>query len=393
MTAVVHALIRWPKRLFDVFSSYGLSVVLLVLLFLLTYLGTIEQTRAGLYAVQEKYFGSIIMVHWFFDRVPLVLPGARLLMGLLTVNLVCGGLLRIRKDWRRLGVFITHLGILILMVGGFLTFHYSVNGHMTLYEGETSDEFVSHHDWEIAITEMVDRGQARQLIIPGSQFTRLSSADEVLFHSEALPFTVTLRGFEANCVVDRADSAGSGDHDSISGQVLRPIPLNPDGEQNTAGIYARIGRSDGVSEVTLWAAGSPAIVTADNTAWRINLRKRRWQLPFAITLNKFTHEFHPRTKIPRVFMSDVTKTENGVSQKIKIAMNRPLRHKGYTFFQASWGPDGAGPGDRLFSSFAVVRNPADQFPLYASVIITVGLAVHFAVGFLRYVHAQRRALK
>ena len=89
-------------------------------------------------------------------------------------------------------------------------------------------------------------------------------------------------------------------------------------------------------------------------------------------------------------MSDVTKIENGISQALKITMNEPLRHKGYTLFQASWGPANAKPGEPLFSTFAVVKNPADKFPEYACIIIAFGLLVHFSQKLFRYIKLQNR---
>ena len=52
--------------LFRFLSSYGLSIILLFLLLVLTYLGTWEQTTTGIYKVQKKYFESIFLVHYAF---------------------------------------------------------------------------------------------------------------------------------------------------------------------------------------------------------------------------------------------------------------------------------------------------------------------------------------
>jgi hypothetical protein len=71
-------------------------------------------------------------------------------------------------------------------------------------------------------------------------------------------------------------------------------------------------------------------------------------------------------------------------------MNHPLRHDGYTFFQESWGPGNAAPGDPLFSQFAVVRNPGDQGPLYACIIVSVGLLLHFIQKLLAYMRAETK---
>ena len=88
---------RKPKtllgKLFAPFGSYWLAVTLLVNLFLLTWLGTLEQVEKGIHWVQEEYFESYFV--WAkAGAVRLVLPGGYLTLGLLTVNLVVGGLVR-----------------------------------------------------------------------------------------------------------------------------------------------------------------------------------------------------------------------------------------------------------------------------------------------------------
>jgi hypothetical protein len=42
----------------------------------------------------------------------------------------------------------------------------------------------------------------------------------------------------------------------------------------------------------------------------------------------------------------------------------------------------------LFSTFAVVRNPADQFPLYACIVIATGLVLHFTRKLLRHIRLE-----
>ena len=78
---------RILRRVLDVLSSYVLSVAVLLLLFLLTFLGTIEQVNEGLFEVQKKYFESIFLLQWV-GPVPVPLPGVYLLLVVLTVNLV-----------------------------------------------------------------------------------------------------------------------------------------------------------------------------------------------------------------------------------------------------------------------------------------------------------------
>ena len=83
----------------------------------------------------------------------------------------------------------------------------------------------------------------------------------------------------------------------------------------------------------------------------------------------------------------MVKIEGDERSDILIRMNEPLRHKGYTFFQASFRED---PQTRVLSStFAVVKNPADQYPLYGCIIITFGMLLHFGAKLLRHLKMER----
>ncbi|MCC6490744.1 MAG: cytochrome c biogenesis protein ResB [Candidatus Hydrogenedentes bacterium] len=382
---------QYLKAAYRAAASYAVSIAILFFLLALTLLGTLEQIDHGLFAAQQKYFNSLFVMQEVFGHPILPLPGVYLLLVLLFINLTLGGVLRFRPGWSHVGVFIVHLGILFMLLGGFVTFKYSTDGHLTLYEGERSNEFQSYFDWEIAITEARTDGPARAFIIPGSQFTSLKPGENVTFHRDDLPFDLHLSDYAPNAEV-RPAMPGPDMSASVGNLVLQPQPLDPEGERNVAGLRAKaMIKGEPVSqESLLWGlSSSPFRVTAGSQAYDLTLRRRSWQLPFEVVLDDFTRELHPGTSKPSSFSSDVTILEPQATQQIHISMNKPLRYKGYTLFQASWGPQDAGPNDRLFSTFAVVKNPADHWPLYACIIITIGLLVHFCYRLI--VHLKKEA--
>ncbi len=381
-------------RTFDFLASYGLACVLFLFLLLLTFLGTLEQVDYGIYEVQQRYFESLI-VFPILGVIPIPLPGGYLVLSLLFVNLLCGGIIRVRKDWRRVGVVIGHFGILFLLFGGFIEYQFSTGGHLTLYEGQHSDEFESYVEYEIAIYEENDGGETREWLIPGEKFTHLTPQQSRRFQGGELPFDLVLHGYRLN-TEPRHISAAMGQPSApvVDEFYLTSLPREPELELNIAGAYVTVEEnpSGETHEGLLWAVSQYpyAFTASDGTRYAIELRKKRFPLPFDVTLNKFTRELHPRTEMAAYFSSDITKVQDGVSQEIHIAMNEPLRHEGYTLYQASWGPQDAGPNDPLFSTFAVVRNPADQIPLWACIVITLGLTIHFSIKLTNYLRAQSK---
>jgi hypothetical protein len=211
-----------------------------------------------------------------------------------------------------------------------------------------------------------------------------------------LPFDLELSHFMVNCTPMLATS-GLATTPAIDGIALNELKRDQQAENNLTGAYATVKPKDGSPAQTgiilgrsLWGGAAPWAATVGDTAWVIDLRKKTYPVPFTIRLDKFNMDLHPGTMVAANYESEVTKLEDGAETAINIRMNEPLRYAGYTLFQASWGPPGGKPGDRLYSTFAVVKNPADQWPLYACIIIGVGLAIHFLLKLSRYVQAETR---
>lgn len=378
------------KKTFSFLASYGLACVLFILLFLLTFLGTLYQVDHGLYAAQKKYFESFVLIHQAFGFLPIPLPGGYLVMALLFINLLLGGFMRLRQGWVKVGVLIVHLGMCMLLAGSFITYRSSFGGHLTFNEGETQNEFVSYHEWEIAVTDVSNTSAATEYLIPEANFARLTGDQSGVFRFPNLPFTLRLSRFARNAALKKA--AGTGGPPAVGGYYLEAQPEEREDEGNVAGAYVEVLPTNGAPQQgLLWGqARQPYSFTLDGRSFTAELRKRRFALPFALRLDKFTFERHPGTMMAKVYRSNATKIENGVEEAVEITMNEPLRHLGYTFYQSDYGPKNAKPGDHMYSVLAVVRNPADQVPLYSCLVIALGMTAHFLLALFRYLRREAR---
>ncbi len=384
---------RAGSSLFHLLASFGFACVVFVLLLLLTFLGTLEQAHTGLYDVQKKYFESLFLVHRLFGVIPIPLPGAYLVMTLLFLNLLCGGIVRIRKTRSRAGILLTHAGMLFMLVAGFVKFQYSKDGALTLYEGESAAYFESWFDWEVAVREAKGTDETTEYIIPVSPHDWKRPDHAITYRSADLPFDLVLSGFFRNARPLPAAGLAAAGARVIDGFTLEALRPAKEAEQNMGGTYVTLVEKNGAAkhEGILWGMQQqPLVVEIGGRPWAVDLRKRRWELPFTVVLDKFNHEMHPGTGIAKRFTSDVTKIEAGASQRVHISMNQPLRHEGYTLYQSSWGPSNARPGEPLFSTFSVVRNPADKWPLYSCLTIAAGLLWHFVRKLLGYLRVENR---
>ena len=138
----------------------------------------------------------------------------------------------------------------------------------------------------------------------------------------------------------------------------------------------------------------PFTLEVNQSTWSVDLTRQKHTLPFGVKLTKFQKEDHPGTARAREYSSDVIKIDDGkLTDKVHISMNKPMRDSGYTLYQASWGPEGAKPGDKLYTSLAVSYNPADQWPKYGTYVISIGMTIHFVQRLLSYLKRNSRSRK
>jgi hypothetical protein len=383
--------------IFGVLSGFGLATILLLLLGLLTWFATLEQIDNGLYPTLNKYFhwkSPFLLPEIQGKIVPLPLPGGYWVGALLLVNLLLGGVIRIRGGWTKVGNLISHIGIIFMLVGGGVAHHYSERGNMAVGEGDSSNVAEDYFEYVVEVAEIVDGEPETIHVIRGEWIDDLRDGRNRVFSFPDVPFSLDIGGYFINAapvaVTERAPAQGEHISDKY---YLMEKPDETMAESNTAGCYARIIR-DGAekSEPFILAGASfhPYTVRQDDRVFTVDMRKRLWPMPFTVKLNKFTADFHPGTMKPSKFISKITRIENGGEADVTIQMNEPMRYEGLTFFQASYGPPGAGPGQRMYSVFEVVKNPADKWPEYSLYVVAFGMMVTFLTKLAIYLGSNSR---
>ena len=404
------------SKLYDFFSGYLLAVILLTFLLALTYFGTMAQVEMGLYEASEKYFESFFLIDKILG-VPVLLPGVYLVSALLFLNLTLGAIVRSRKSWRRPGMLIAHSGILYILLAGFVAFHYTKEGNMLLYEPNgsdkrhQSDEIYNLTNWSIEIAKYNSDGNREFIHVIGPDQLGGSWKEGATrnYRHKDIPFQVQVSGYLRNIANGKGQLAGLlGEEKAkdkgirvLEGYGVEAVPTNKNMEFNLPAayidIYSKVNAnefdSESISSALLIGSGpfspKPFTFSVENERWSVDLTRQRYTLPFAIELEKFQKEDHPGTMRAREYSSDVIKIDTG--RKVHISMNKPMRDAGYTLYQASWGPEGARPGDRLYTSLAVSHNPADQWPKYGTYVIAIGMTIHFVQKLFSYLKRSNRS--
>src|SRR5438270_3667193 len=129
------------RKLIDLITSLKLTIVCLAAGMVLIFAGTLAQVHLGIHEAQERYFQSFF-VWWPPEgrgiKLP-IFPGGHLIGGVLLINLIAAHAKRFRWTWRKVGIHLTHAGLIIMLAGGLFTDLFAVESHMRLANGETKN--------------------------------------------------------------------------------------------------------------------------------------------------------------------------------------------------------------------------------------------------------------
>ena len=335
---------------------YVLPVVMLYLV-----IGTVAQKYIGLYEATKIFFSSpILMLGGFIP-----LPGLPLLIGLIFINLSFKLLFKSPWTWRNAGIIVTHIGVMLLLVGGLFTALFSSEGYIDLAPGQTKSFVTDYHTRVFVV--MDNEGT----IIKRFEHDALSVGQTLTIPTTPLKIEI-LEACRHCKIIARQDATdayqGMAQHMSL--QADTPRKLN---EENFSGLTFAIKGSDNNGVYTV-LEGIPKLpkVTADDKTYHIELRREQRKLPFRIELLEFKREMHPGTAMAKAYSSRVRIYDGDAQWESLIQMNEPLRYKGYSFFQSSFIETPSGD----MSVLAVVWNAGRTFPYLSGIAVCLGMILH-----------------
>jgi len=380
-------------------ASIRLTVVLLALSIFLVFAGTWAQIDMGIWSTLKVYFRSVfvqIPLQIFLPRdwnVPgwIPYPGGYLLGWALMINLLAAHATRFKWSKSRAGIFLIHLGLVLLLVGEFVTAMFANEANMTIDEGQTVDYAEDVRTVELAITDTSDPQQDRVLVIPESRLrkggkisdTRLPFELEVIAYYHNSDF-VDLDKLPPNALVADRGTAARYAISAVPRAMVSGVDRNA---TDLPVVFLRVHR-DG-QHLGTWMAGlyfslirEPEYerIDVDGNAYFMSLRYKREYKPYSITLIDFKHDRYLGTDTPRNYSSQVqlVDTQNNENREVLIYMNHPLRYRGETFYQASFKQGDTG------TVLQVVRNPGWLLPYIACTVGAIGMLMHFGIGLSRF---------
>jgi len=377
-----------PQRIFGFFASLKLTIVCLAAMILLVFVGTLAQVNLGGHDVQVRFFQSFFI--WWHEnsqgwKIPLF-PGGHLLGGILLLNLIAAHVSRFRWTWKKLGIQLIHGGLIILLAGGLFTDLFSTESFMRLAPGETKNYSEDPRSMELAISDTTQTKVDQGITIPDG----LLKSGEVISH-ESIPFRIVVRRFYQNSQLHPVQASSKEQGASTQGEgkkllvtdlphvtaenrrdsesaLIEILPLTQDAAQGTKSLQSSLGTWLVSDRIT-----TPQKFNAVGKTWSLELRLKRYDKPYSLTLRKFSHEHFPGTEIAKKFASTLFLSDprRGEMREVLITMNHPLRYHGETFFQSGFEMNDTA------TILQVVDNPVFIAPYLACGIVAVGMLLQF----------------
>ncbi len=332
---------------------------------LLLVIATIEQKNIGLYDSVQIYLYNFIL---WFGFIPL--PGGGIALALITISLAIKFLFYSPWSWKRSGIIISHLGSLMLLIGGFITILNSQEGFIIIPEGEERAYFSDYHQRTVFIYD----DDKKIVSVPFNKFKNEFEVD-----NEALPFKIFTKSTCDNCAISTLSQK-----DELRKNLAAEIKITSqksevNKEENFSGMTFRLLEKERNKIIGEYIVLEDVEQPKPYKNFDIKIERDKTPLPFSISLQNFEKIDYAGTSNASDYISELTFNENGVSWPVKVQMNKPYRYKGYSFFQSSFDQrDGVET-----TVINVVQNSGRLFPYISSFLIFLGLFIHLISRIVR----------
>ncbi|MAE31093.1 MAG: hypothetical protein CMO43_05800 [Verrucomicrobiales bacterium] len=299
----------------------------------------------------------------------------------LLVNLLAAHFQRFTFSRKKIGIFLTHAGLILMLLGQLVTDKYQVESNLRLVEGQAKGYSISSSDCELVIIDKSRSDTDTVAAIPAGALGKGTT-----HRMGTLPFEVTVLDFYTNSDLVSLGQAEKSRATEGKGRELASTPkdsVTSLEEVNFPAAYLRLKSTDGADLGTWMVAAMFGALTTpipeqtfehDGKEYELALRFTRHYTPYDIELVDFKHDKFQGTEKARNFSSLVIVRERatGAEREVNIWMNHPLRTHGKTYFQASFDPK-----NPKATVLQVVRNPGWMTPYISCAMVGLGMLIQF----------------
>lgn len=286
---------------------------------------------------------------------------------------------------RKAGIVLIHGGMILMLVGEYVTGLGATEGQMWIHEQGASNKIIDVREVELAFVADAGEGKQEHVVIPQAMIASADEDDEAIV-DPALPVTVRVDAWMENSDLLPVPT---GDDPTVVEYQAEELPAVTGTEQRAdrPTVMATLFNGDkriGQYLLTTWELVRPSRIEVDGKVWQVSLRFKETHLPYTLQLVDFRHDKFTGTTTPRNYSSTLRlQTPDAVEGRDAfIKMNQPLRYDGKAFFQSGFFQQRL--NRNLGTIIQVADNPGAWVPYLSCVVVTVGLCMHFVVSLVRY---------
>jgi hypothetical protein len=166
------------KKILSPLASLKVTVALLAMTMVVIFTGTAAQKELGIWDVQHrifhtwlawidlKYFFPLSTWGWTKVKGSFPAPGGYTLIVALLVNLLAAHTVRFKLNLKRSGIFLIHIGLIMLLVGELLTSVLPRKRRCPLVEGQSGTWAHDIRSVELAVVDTTSAGEEKHVVIP-----------------------------------------------------------------------------------------------------------------------------------------------------------------------------------------------------------------------------------
>jgi len=329
--------------------------------------------------------------------------------GLAGLILLVGCVLVFRK---RGGMVLLHVGVGLLLFNELWVAMTARERQVFMQEGQTLNYLRDIRTVELAIVDRTDKEMDEHFVVPRNLLvanyeaneSRQSAGEPLQYiDQKQLPFKIAVVKYFENAMVEDLKpgeepkaTAGRGLEETL---VARRAGKGTDtgGEVDIAGAYVKFVDRDGDRDLGTYLLTQLVDfqrtpdrfgekLAVGDKKYELFLRFKREYQPYTLNLIDVRKDDYVASNTPRNYSSDVkiNDPEVGVDETVHIKMNDPLRYRGDTFYQSSYGPP-EGPGGKETTTLQVVLNRGWMIPYVACMIVVIGMVAHFLTAVTRFI--------
>lgn len=230
---------------------------------------------------------------------------------------------------RNIPYLLLHAGLLVVIIGGFLSLFLRVNGHISLIPGRSADS-IQLRDYALTLT--AEDGRKEVVPLP------LEGLDPIRGHTHE----ARLGDLHITTLYEAPDSPWS---------------------RGLLTVFAEDAAAAATAKVSF--GGMPSVLNLGGHKYMLTFAPTRLPLPFEVALVDSNVEFHPATAIPKEYTANITISAEGRPKRsVTLRVNHPASEAGFDILLNDVDPDG-----RVVLEIA--RDPGANI-LFAGGVLAIG---------------------